>query len=67
MGGGGGLSLEEGGGGGGVGGLSIEEEGEWGCKQFLSLVMHGFCSSNALYTTSLKFRRFIFLLTPFDT
>ena len=29
--------------------------------------MYGFCSSNALYSTSLSFRMFIFLLTPFDT
>ena len=52
---------------GGGGGFSIEEEGEWGRKQCFSFLMHGFCSSNALYTTTPKFRRFIFLLTPFVT
>ena len=29
--------------------------------------MHGFCGSNVLYSASLSFRMFIFLLTPFDT
>ena len=29
--------------------------------------MYGFCSSNALYSASLSFRMFIFILTPFDT
>ena len=32
----------------------------------LSLVMYGFCSNNALYSASIAFMVFIFLLTPFD-
>ena len=44
-------------------GLSIEEEG---LKHCFSLIMHGFCSSNVLYSASLSFRMFIFLLTPVD-
>ena len=29
--------------------------------------MYGFCSSNALYSASVLFRMFSFILTPFDT
>ena len=36
-------------------------------KHCFSLIRYGFCSSNALYSASLPFRMFIFLLTPFDT
>ena len=43
------------------GGLSIEREG----KHCFSLVMYGFCSSNALYSASLSFR--MFFLTPLET
>ena len=46
-----------------IGGLSIEEGGG---KHCFSLIIYGFCSSNALYSASLSPRMFIFLLTPFD-
>ena len=36
-------------------------------KHCFSLIMYGFCSSNALYSTNLSIRMFIFLLNPFDT
>ena len=37
-------------------------------KQYFSLIMHGFCGSNALYSASLSFNlSFIFLLTHFHT
>ena len=32
-----------------------------------SLVIYGFCSNNVLYSASLSFKMFIFLLTPSDT
>ena len=35
-------------------------------KHYFLLIMYGFCSSNALYSASLLFRMFIFVLTPFD-
>ena len=37
------------------------------CKHCFSLIRYGFCKSNALYSASLSFRMFIFLLNPFDT
>ena len=49
----------------GRGGSYRREEGEG--KHCFSLIMCGFCSSNALYSERLSFRVFIFLLTPFDT
>ena len=48
-------------GGGEVGGG--EREG----KHSLSLIKYGFCRSNAIYSASLSFSMFVFLLTPFDT
>ena len=43
----------------------------WGClkkgEQCFPLVMHGFCSNDAIYSASLSFTLFIFLLTLFDT
>ena len=38
-----------------------------GSKNCFSLIKYGFCSSNALYSESLSFRMFIFILTPFHT
>ena len=35
-------------------------------KLCFSLRMYGFCGSNAVYSASLSFALFIFLLTPFD-
>ena len=32
-----------------------------------TVIMYGFCSSNVLYSASLSFRMFIFVLTLFDT
>ena len=49
-------------------GLSIEGGGRGGeGKHCFLLIMYRFWSSNALYSASLSFRMFIFLLTPFDT
>ena len=36
-------------------------------KHSLSLIKYGFCRSNAIYSASLSFSMFVFLLTPFDT
>ena len=45
--------------------------GKWGGggegKHSLSLIKYGFCRSNAIYSASLSFSMFVFLLTPFDT
>ena len=47
--------------------------GKWGGggeregKHSLSLMKYGFCRSNAIYSASLSFSVFVFLLTPFDT
>ena len=48
-----------------IGRLSIEGGG--GSKHCFLLIRYEFCWSNALYSASLSFRTFIFLLTPFDT
>ena len=45
------------------GGGGWEREG----KHSLSLMKYGFCRSNAIYSASLSFSVFVFLLTPFDT
>ena len=45
------------------GGGGGEREG----KHSLSLMKYGFCRSNAIYSASLSFSVFVFLLTPFDT
>ena len=37
-----------------------------GCKHCFSLIIYGFCSSNALSSASLLFRMIIFIFTPFD-
>ena len=42
------------------------EVGMGGMHRF-SLIMYEFCSSNALYSASLSFRMFVFLLTSFGT
>ena len=47
-----------------IAGLSIERGQSKHC--FL-LITYGLSSSNALYSVSLSFRMFIFLLTPVDT
>ena len=41
--------------------------GEREGKHSLSLMKYGFCRSNAIYSASLSFSVFVFLLTPFDT
>ena len=38
-----------------------------GVNRYFSLIMHGFWSNNTLYSASLPFVLFIFLLTPFHT
>ena len=51
-----------------IGVMSIEGMGGGGGgKHCFLLVMYGFCSSNSLYSPSLLFTVFIFLLTPTDT
>ena len=44
-----------------------EGGGEREGKHSLSLMKYGFCRSNAIYSASLSFSVFVFLLTPFDT
>ena len=46
--------------------LTCKNEGEGG-KHCFSLIMYRFCSSNTLYSASLPFRMFIFILTHVDT
>ena len=47
--------------------------GKWGGgggregKHSRSLIKYGFCRRNAIYSASLSFSVFVFLLTPFDT
>ena len=48
-------------------GLSIKGRGGGSGKQSLSLIMYGFCSSNAPHSARFSFGFFIFLMTPFDT
>ena len=38
-----------------------------GVKHCFSLIIDGFCSSNAFNSSRLSFRMFVFLLAPFDT
>ena len=38
-----------------------------GVNRYFSLIMYGYGSNNTLYSASLPFVMFIFLLTPFDT
>ena len=52
-------------------GTPYDPNGELGNKRvvqhWFSLVMWRFCSDNALYSASLSFTMFVFLLTSFDT
>ena len=41
--------------------------GEGGGKNCFSLMMYGFCSNNALYSTSISFTMFVFRFILFDT
>ena len=45
----------------------VKMAGKGGCKHCFSLIRYGFCKGNALYSASISFRMFIFLLTPFGT
>ena len=43
------------------------QTGATGAKHCFLLRMYGFYSSDALYSASISFRIFIFILNPFDT